>query len=150
LRSVLHQALLSLPNPHHMLSRFTTMVRPSLHLFAPLFARPTSSPSIRPTFKSVANFTTLHRPQCTAYPTFSHPPSLLTFVPQSQITPIFAPHPIFTLSQRFGGSKKTLRTYQPSVLRRKQKHGFLKRLRSVGGRRVLTKRRLKGRRSVAV
>ena len=37
------------------------------------------------------------------------------------------------------------RTYQPSVIIRKRRHGFLSRLRSKGGQRVLERRRLKGR-----
>lgn len=37
------------------------------------------------------------------------------------------------------------RTYQPSVIVRKRRHGFLSRLRSKGGQRVLERRRLKGR-----
>ena len=41
------------------------------------------------------------------------------------------------------------RTYQPSNLKRKRRHGFLARLRSVGGRKVLKRRRLKGRRKLS-
>ena len=37
------------------------------------------------------------------------------------------------------------RTFQPSILRKKRKHGFLKRHKSVGGRRVLNRRKHKGR-----
>jgi len=36
-------------------------------------------------------------------------------------------------------------TYQPKKRKRKKTHGFLKRMRKTGGRRVLRKRRRKGR-----
>jgi len=36
-------------------------------------------------------------------------------------------------------------TYQPKKRKRKKTHGFLKRMRKAGGRRVLRKRRRKGR-----
>jgi large subunit ribosomal protein L34 len=42
------------------------------------------------------------------------------------------------------------RTYQPSKTRRKRTHGFLVRMRSRGGQRVIRNRRAKGRHRLAV
>ena len=42
------------------------------------------------------------------------------------------------------------RTFQPSMLRRKRKHGFLRRLKTKSGRRVLKNRLLKGRKFMSV
>lgn len=41
------------------------------------------------------------------------------------------------------------RTFQPSRLVRKRRHGFRSRLATVGGRRVLTNRRRKGRKKLS-
>ncbi|HAH20692.1 MAG TPA: 50S ribosomal protein L34 [Candidatus Omnitrophica bacterium] len=42
------------------------------------------------------------------------------------------------------------RTYQPKKARRRKVHGFLKRMKSPGGRRTLARRRQKGRAKIAV
>ena len=42
------------------------------------------------------------------------------------------------------------RTFQPSLIRRKRKHGFLRRLGDRNGRKILKRRRLKGRRRLAM
>lgn len=42
------------------------------------------------------------------------------------------------------------RTYQPHNKRRQRTHGFLVRMRTRGGRKVIQRRRLKGRKRLAV
>eukprot|EP00924_Labyrinthula_sp_SR-Ha-C_P013753 snap_masked-scaffold_5-processed-gene-12.45-mRNA-1 protein AED:0.11 eAED:0.11 QI:0/-1/0/1/-1/1/1/0/83 len=41
------------------------------------------------------------------------------------------------------------REYQPSVKRRKRKHGFLNRIRTINGRKIIKRRLLKGRKELS-
>lgn len=70
---------------------------------------------------------------------------LLTTTPRQRM--LLLPQPATTTQQLLWDMTlwHVKRTFQPSVIRKKRKTGFLVRQRTVGGRRTLQRRRAKGR-----
>lgn len=111
-----------------MLRKLTSAVVPNARTFVS-FARPVSRPlgsTLR--HSSPANTLLANTPNSTLLP-----------------PPVAGPTSIFDVFNQQKRFKARGNTYQPSTLKRKRRAGFLARLRTRGGRKILQRRRAKGR-----
>lgn len=101
-------------------------------------------PSAR-TFVSFAR--PVSRPMVREMPYASPVNTLLSNTPNTSLVPppVSGPTSIFDVFNQQKRFKARGNTYQPSTLKRKRRAGFLARLRTRGGRKILQRRRAKGR-----
>jgi large subunit ribosomal protein L34 len=118
-----------------------TMPRLSLNLARLLRPPTTPVPSVS---SAILRRTTIQPPPSLApLLPFARPTLLRTLPLLSTTTPTLSPV-VIQARHRARGTE-----YQPSQRKRKRKHGFLARKRSVGGRKILERRREKGRRHLS-